>query len=89
MLTFKEYLLNNGVNEGNIIHINFELAIYDDIKNYKDLYKFVKENIKKDKMYLLLDEVRDVEYWEKAINSFKVDFNIDIYNWFKCISFIK
>ncbi len=79
MLMFKEYLLNSGVNEENIIHINFESAMYDDIKNYKDLYKFVKENIKKDKMYLLLDEVQNVESWEKAINSFKVDFNIDIY----------
>ena len=79
MLMFKEYLLNNGVNEENIIHVNFESAIYDDIKNYKDLYKFVKENIKKGKMYLLLDEVQNVESWEKAINSFKVDFNIDIY----------
>ena len=76
---FKEYLLNNGVNEENIIHVNFESAMYDDIKNYKDLYKFVKENIKKGKMYLLLDEVQNIESWEKAINSFKVDFNIDIY----------
>ena len=79
MLMFKEYLLNNGVNEENIIHVNFESAMYDDIKNYKDLYKFVKENIKKGKMYLLLDEVQNIESWEKAINSFKVDFNIDIY----------
>ena len=79
MLMFKEYLLNNGVNEENIIHVNFESAMYDDIKNYKDLYKFVKENIKKGKMYLLLDEVQNVESWEKAINSFKVDFNIDMY----------
>ena len=79
MLMFKEYLLNNGVNEENIIHVNFESAMYDDIRNYKDLYKFVKENIKEGKMYLLLDEVQNVESWEKAINSFKVDFNIDIY----------
>lgn len=79
MLMFKEYLLNNGINEENIIHVNFESAMYDDIKNYKDLYKFVKENIKKGKMYLLLDEVQNVDSWEKAINSFKVDFDIDIY----------
>lgn len=49
------------------------------INNYKDLYKYVKEKVKKDKMYLLLDEVQNVDSWEKAINSFKVDFNIDIY----------
>ncbi len=79
MLMYKDYLLNNQVKEDNIIYINFESAMYDDIKNYKDLYQFVKEKIKKDKVYLLLDEVQNVELWEKAINSFKVDFDIDIY----------
>ena len=76
---FKDYLLKNNISEENIIYINFESAIYDDIKDYKDLYKFVKEKVKKTKTYLLLDEVQNVESWEKAINSFKVDFNIDIY----------
>lgn len=79
LLMFKNYLLDNGVKEEDIIHINFESAMYDDIKNYKDLYNYVKSKIKKDKVYLLLDEVQNVESWEKAINSFKVDFNIDIY----------
>lgn len=79
LLMFKDYLLNNGIKENNIIHINFESALYDNIKNYEDLYKYVKERIKKDKIYLLLDEVQNVESWEKAINSFKVDFDIDIY----------
>ena len=79
MLMFKDYLLNEKIKEENIIHINFESAVYDDIKNYKDLYNYVKEKIRKDKIYLLLDEVQNVESWEKAINSFKVDFNIDIY----------
>lgn len=53
MLMFKDYLLNNGVKEENIIHINFESAMYDEIINYKDLYNFVKKNIKTDKIYLL------------------------------------
>ena len=79
LLMFKDYLLKNGVKKENIIHINFESALYDNIKNYKDLYQYIKEKIKNDKMYLLLDEVQNVESWEKAINSFKVDFNIDIY----------
>ncbi len=79
LLMFKDYLLNNGVKKDNILHINFESAMYDDIKDYKDLYKYVKEKVKKDKVYLLLDEVQNVDAWEKAINSFKVDFNIDIY----------
>lgn len=79
LLMFRDYLINNGVQEDNIIYINFESAVYDDIKNYKNLYKYVESRIKKDKVYLLLDEVQNVKSWEKAINSFKVDFNIDIY----------
>ena len=79
LMMFKEYLLNSGVEEERIIYINFESAKYDDIKNYKDLYSYVKDRIKNKKMYLLLDEVQNVEMWEKAINSFKVDFDIDIY----------
>ena len=79
LLMFKDYLINNGVKEENIIHINFESGVYDDIKNYKDLYEYIKDRVKKQKVYLLLDEVQNVESWEKAINSFKVDFNIDIY----------
>lgn len=74
LLMFKDYLLNNNVNEDNIIYINFESAKYDDIKNYKDLYNYVKDKIKEERIYLLLDEVQNVESWEKAINSFKVDF---------------
>ncbi len=79
LLMFKEYLINNGIKEDNIIHVNFESVLFDDIKDYKDLYKYVKGKIKKNKLYLLLDEVQNVKSWEKAINSFKVDFDIDIY----------
>ena len=79
LLMFKEYLLKNGVKKENIIHINFESGLYDNIKNYQDLYQYVKEKIKNNKIYLLLDEVQNVDSWEKAINAFKVDFDIDIY----------
>lgn len=80
LLMFKDYLLKNRIKKDNIIHINFESALYDNIKNYKDLYQYIKERIKNNnKIYLLLDEVQNVESWEKAINSFKVDFNVDIY----------
>lgn len=79
LLMFKDYLVRHHVKEENIIYINFESAMYDDIKNYKDLYQYIQKRIKDSKVYLLLDEVQNVEAWEKAINSFKVDFDIDIY----------
>ncbi len=79
LLMFKDYLLGKSIKEENIIYINFESAKYDDIRNYKELYQYVKGKIDKEKVYLLLDEVQNVKSWEKAINSFKVDFDIDIY----------
>lgn len=79
LLMFKDYLLSNGIKEENIIYINFESAMYDYIRDYRDLYNYIKNRIKKEKVYLLLDEVQNVILWEKAINSFKVDFNVDIY----------
>lgn len=80
LLMFKDYLLNNGVKEKNIIYINFESAIYDDIKNYKDLYKYIKLKCSNNKKnYILLDEIQMIDSWEKTVNSINIDFNADIY----------
>lgn len=79
LLMFKDYLLNNNVKETSIIHINFESAMYDNITNYKDLYEYIKVRIKNKKTYILLDEVQNVDKWEKAINSLNIDFDVDIY----------
>ena len=79
LLMYKEYLINNNIEEDRIIHINFESAMYDYIRNYKDLYEEIKNKLSKEKTYILLDEVQNVNEWEKAINSLNVDFNVDIY----------
>ena len=59
--------------------MNFESAEWYDIKNYEHLYKYIKEHINKGKNYILLDEVQNVEMWEKAVNSLLVDIDCDIY----------
>ncbi len=79
LLMFKDYLLENEVKKENIIHINFESGIYEEINNYKELYNFLKEKISKTKTYILLDEIQNVDKWEKAVNSINVDFDVDIY----------
>ena len=79
LLMYKEYLINNNIAENRIIHINFESAMYDYIRDYKDLYEEIKNKLSKEKTYILLDEVQNVSQWEKAINSLNVDFNVDIY----------
>jgi len=77
---FREHLLNDDVLETNIIYMNFELMEYDDISNYKDLYKIIKSKIHNtNKTYILLDELQQVKGWEKAINGLVVELNVDIY----------
>lgn len=76
----KEELLQRGVQEEQIITINFESFAFIELTKAQKLYEFVKEKIKhKHKYYLLLDEIQEVEDWEKAINSFIVDFDVDVY----------
>ena len=59
--------------------MNFESADWYNIKTYKDLYSYIKENISIGKNYILLDEVQNIEKWEKAVNSLLVDIDCDIY----------
>ena len=76
---FKEKIKEDD-NSANIIYMNFESFEFDEILNYKDMYKQIKKNIEKDKTnYILLDEVQRVEEWEKCVNSIQVDFKCDIY----------
>ena len=79
LLMFKDYLIKNKVKEKNIIHINFESARYDNIKDYHDLYEYIANKISNEKAYILLDEVQNVEAWEKGVNSLNIDYNVDIY----------
>lgn len=79
LLMFKDYLLDNGIKTQNVIHINFESAKYDEIKDYKELYTYISNKIVSGKNYILLDEVQNIEKWEKAINSINIDFDADIY----------
>ena len=83
LLQYKDYLLNEKIPETDIIYMNFESAEWYDIKDYKDLYNYVKGEANKSssagKKYILLDEVQNVEMWEKAVNSLMIDIDSDIY----------
>lgn len=76
----KNELLNNGVEEECIISINFESFRYADVLEARKLYQLVSDQIQQGKKYyLLLDEIQEVKNWEKAVNSFLVDFEVDVY----------
>jgi len=80
LMMLQDELTQRGIDDENIVYINFESMEYTEIDNAKSLYTFVKSKLKnKLKYYILLDEIQEVKSWEKAINSFLVDFNVDIY----------
>lgn len=78
---FENYLIETGVSKDHIIRMNFESFEFDEISSYKELHTYITEKLvnNKDKHYILLDEVQQVASWEKVINSFLVDANVDIY----------
>lgn len=76
----QKQLTENGVAPEQILTMNFESFAYADFKTAKSLYQYVNDKIERGrKYYLLLDEIQEVAQWEKAINSFLVDFEVDIY----------
>lgn len=77
----KEELKNSGVPEANIISINFEDMRYASLLTAKALHDEIimrAQNIS-GKVYLFFDEIQEVADWEKCINSFRIEFDCDIY----------
>ena len=77
---FHQYLSDNGVADSNIIHMNLESLRYRNLSDYLAFYDYISERMPKEgKTYLIFDELQAVEHWEKAIESFRLDFDVDIY----------
>ena len=76
-----QLLENRNVKREQIIHINMELMEFDHLKNYTDLYAYIQEKQSKTQgnSYVIIDEVQEVEGWEKAINSLLAEQKSDIY----------
>ena len=77
---FEEHLLKIGVPKERIVHINLEEGEFDNLKTYKELYDFVNNKLIQDEMnYVMLDEVQNVENFQKACDSLFVKKNVDLY----------
>ena len=83
----KSYLLFQIINwikkqdkKANIIYINKEDLAFDFLKTYLDLNDFVLSKAKNNQMnYVFIDEIQDIEHFEKALRSFQLKDNFDIY----------
>ena len=76
-----ELKTNNNVDDEHIIFINFEYIEFEELLDYKKLKQYVKNKIKDDQIYyLFLDEVQNVDSFEKVVNSLRASLkNISIF----------
>ena len=81
--TYKSELLSLCVKESNIIERLYSSMDYsndfDSNAMYQDLSSAIKRADQNQKIYLLLDEVQEVDSWEKCVNSLFESSNVDIY----------
>jgi len=66
-------LKKQGIDEDHIININFESLEFSDIKTNKDLDKYIKSQVKDNKIYyVFIDEIQMIDDFEKAVNSLRI-----------------
>ncbi len=74
-----EELRKRGINEERIVSLRFDSMEYEGL-SAKELYDLLKTKLSEgDTTYLFLDEVQEIDGWEKAVNSINTDFDVDIY----------
>ncbi len=77
---FAEHLKSTGVDNDNILQINFEDLQYGNM-TYLELNDFIKNKLAstQGKLYILLDEIQKIDKWELTVNSLRLDNRTDIY----------
>ncbi len=82
----KSYFLRQVENElrkklpkANVIFIDLEKFEFDRIRTHAGLYKYIKSKSRKGKNILLIDEIQEVNEFERALKSLLAEKNFDIY----------
>ena len=77
---FQTYLKQTGVEDNQIISINFEDMNYEPLLNYQKLYEFISERLTAaKKSYVFLDEIQNVPKFQKVVDSLFIKDNVDVY----------
>lgn len=75
-----EELVDSGIPNDHIISMRYTSENFEEGMTSKEMYQGFKEKITDDaRYYFLLDEVQEIDGWEKAVNSLLEDANTDIY----------
>jgi len=77
---YQERLISQEIMSDQIISINFEDMDFENLLDYRELYKYIKDRMIPDKdMYIFLDEIQKVDKYENVVDSLFIKDNIDIY----------
>ncbi len=76
----RDELLSDGVPADHVISMRYTSEDFDDGMSDKDMYNGIKTRMTDSgRYYLLLDEVQEIDGWEKAVNSLLENADTDIY----------
>ena len=74
-----EQLIKRNIQDDRILSYRFDSMEYEDV-SAKQIYSQIKQKLSPSgKTYIFLDEVQEIEHWEKMVNSLASDFDVDIY----------
>lgn len=76
---YQNALKNTGVRDDQILEINLEDLRFEELKDYRKLYGYINEHLNiSEKAYLFLDEIQEVENFEKVLSSLQLQENLEI-----------
>jgi predicted AAA+ superfamily ATPase len=79
LMLYRDYLLSNGIKSDQIIYLNFEQFELLGVRNQNDLIELLKPKLnKKQRLYLMFDEIQMVDGWQAVINGIRASYNCDI-----------
>ncbi|MGN1382805.1 MAG: ATP-binding protein [Eubacterium sp.] len=77
---YQDKLMADGVDRKQIISINFEDLAYEELCDYRKLYQFIMDRMDlTEPVYIFLDEIQNVDGFEKVVDSLYIKDNVDIY----------
>ena len=80
LLMFRAYLKECGVEDNQIISVNFEDIASEPLLDYKKLHEYVTGRLIPSKMtYVFLDEIQNVPLFQKAVDSLFIKDDVDVY----------
>ena len=69
-----------GICDEQVLYYNFDSLEYEEVKTATALFAYLKQQLYPEgRTYLFLDEIQEVDSWERVVNSLMADYDVDIY----------